>query len=259
MVIVPWPHGWLWVKHGARLFGKAPFGWLLVSMTYWVVMVVLARLPYVGLVAGSLVIPAIAVSFLAMCRELERGRPIEMKLLAAGFRRNLPALVILGGLYLAATVAIFAATWLIDGGTLARWMLLGQATPLPAGEERVLLWSVAAALALWVPVQLAFWFAPPLVAWDAMPVGKALFFSFFAAVRNWTAFLVFALLAGGAAALAAALVLNLHRTPAGASIASTLIFLLLVVTIPLYYAILYASYRDVFPAGDVPDDAVQHP
>jgi hypothetical protein len=247
------------VKQGVRLLGKAPFAWLLVSLAYWVAMTILARVPYVGLAAGSVVMPAITVSFLAMCGELERGRPLEAKLAAAGFRRNLPTLLVLGGLYLAATAAIFAATWGIDDGTLARWMLLGQSEAPPAGEERSLPWAVAVALVLWVPVQLAFWFAPPLVAWDGMSAPKALFFSFFAALRNWAAFLVFALLASGAAGLFAALVLGLHGTRAGPGVVPTFVFLLLIVTVPLYYATLYASYKDVFPRGGASDAALQHP
>jgi hypothetical protein len=247
MLIVPARHGWLWVTRALGLLGKAPFAWILVSMAYWVAMGVLARLPYVGLAAGALVMPAIAVSFLAMCRELEQGRPLQPKLVAAGFRRNLPTLVTLGGLYLAATLAIFAATWPIDDGALARWMLFGQATGPAGGADQAFFWAVVIAFALWVPVQLAFWFAPALVAWDAMSAAKALFFSFFAAVRNWAAFLVFAAVAGGAVGAATVLLLNLHRMQAGPGIVPTVVFLILIVAIPLFYATLYASYRDVFP------------
>jgi hypothetical protein len=164
MLIVPARHGWLWVTTGLRLVGKAPFAWVLASLAYWAVLSVVARLPYVGLAAGSLVTPAIAMSFLAMCRELDRGRPLEPKLAAAGFRQNLPTLVTLGGLYLAATLGIFAATWPIDGGTLARWMLFGAVSPAAGAGEPSFFWAVATGFALWVPVQLAFWFAPPLVA-----------------------------------------------------------------------------------------------
>jgi hypothetical protein len=245
MLIVPARHGWLWVTRALRLLGKAPFAWLLVSLGYWVVMGVIARLPYVGLAAGSLVMPAIAVSFLAMCRELDQGRALAPKLVAEGFRRNLPTLVTLGGVYLAATLGIFAATWPIDGGTLAQWMLFGTVAPVDGGEDEFF-WAVVAAFALWVPVQLAFWFAPPLVAWNAMSAAKALFFSFFAALRNWTAFLVFAGVTGGVAAGVAALLLHLQRMPAGPGVVPTVLFLFLVTVIPLYYAALYASYQDVF-------------
>lgn len=248
MVIVPGGHGWLWLKQALALLGKAPFAWMLVSMTYWIVMAVLARLPYVGLAAGSLVMPALAVSFMAMCRELERGRPLQPALFAAGFRRNLAALVTIGGLYLAATLAIFAATWFIDDGALARWMVFGKPPPAQAGDDQGMPWAVAAAFILWIPVQLAFWFAPILAAWHDLPAVKALFFSFFASLRNWRAFVVYALVAGGAVAIVAALLFHVHRMKEGAAIAPTFVFLFLVVAIPVYYASLYASYRDVFPA-----------
>lgn len=247
MVVVPASHGWLWVKQGAALFGKAPLTWLLVSIAYWMVMTVLARLPYIGLLAGSLVTPALAVSFLAMCRELDRGERLKVTLFAAGFRRNLATLVTLGGLYLAVTLAIFAATWLIDGGTLMQWMLLGKPAASPLGENETFLTAVLVAILCWIPVQLAFWFAPVLAAWHDMSAVKALFFSFFAALRNWTAFVVCALVAGAASGLVAAALFNLQRVKPAVAVVPTLIFLLLIVVIPLYYASLYASYRDVFP------------
>jgi len=247
MAIVPAGHGWLWLKQALALLGKAPFAWLLVSMTYWILMAVIARLPYIGLAVGSLVMPALAMSFVAMCRELDRGRPLVPALLVAGFRRNLPALVTIGGLYLAATLAIFAASALLDGGALARWMVLGKPPAAPPGEDTEMLWAVAVAFALWIPIQLAFWFAPILAAWRDLPAVKALFFSFFASLRNWRAFVVYAAAAGGVVAVVAALLFNLHRMKAGAALAPTLVFLFLVVAIPAYYASLYASYRDVFP------------
>jgi hypothetical protein len=44
-----------------------------------------------------------------------------------------------------------------------------------------------------------------------------------------------------------------QRAQAGPQIVPTLVFLLLVVFIPVYYATAYASYRDVFPeSGDQP-------
>jgi hypothetical protein len=186
------------------------------------------------------------MSFLAMCRELDQGRPLAPAFVAAGFRRNLPTLVTLGGLYLAATLGVFAATWPIDDGTLARWMLFGTIAPVDGGE-RPFFWAVVTAFALWVPVQLAFWFAPPLAAWENLSAAKALFFSFFAALRNWPAFLVFAAVGGSAAAGVAALLLGLQRMQAGPGVVPTVLFLFLVTVIPLYYAALYASYRDVFP------------
>jgi hypothetical protein len=247
MVVVPARHGWLWLKRGIALVGRAPIGWLAVSMTYWLVMGVVSRVPYLGLLIASLATPALAVSFLAICRALDRGRGLEVNLIGEGFRRNLPALVTLGGLYLAVTLAIFAASALADGGTLMRWTLFGRGPPAREGE---LAGAVAIAIALWIPVQLAFWYAPPLAAWQGLSALKALFFSFFAAARNWRAFFVYGLVGTAALGLATAVIFNLQRAQAGAQAVPTFVFLLLVVFIPLFYASAYASYRDVFPDGE---------
>jgi hypothetical protein len=205
MTIVPASHGWQWIASGLALVGRAPLGWLVVSMSYWLVMGVISRLPYVGLLVASLATPALA---------------------------------------------IFAATALADGGTLARWTLSGRG---PAAAEGGLAAAVALAIALWIPVQLAFWFAPVLAAWHGMPAPKALFFSFFAAARNWRALLVYGLAGAAALGLITVVIFNVQRAQAGPQIVPTLVFLLLVVFIPVYYATAYASYRDVFPeSGDPP-------
>ncbi len=250
MTIVPATHGWQWIARGLALVGRAPLGWMVVSMSYWLVMGMISRLPYLGLLVASLATPALAVSFMAICRGLERGRGLELALVAEGFKRNLAALVTLGGIYLAITLAIFAATALADGGTLARWTLSGRG---PATAEGGLAGAVALAIALWIPVQLAFWFAPVLAAWQGMAAPKALFFSFFAAARNWRAFLVYGLAGAAVLGLVTAVIFNVQRTQAGPQIVPTLVFLLLVVFVPVYYATAYASYRDVFPeSGDPP-------
>jgi hypothetical protein len=244
MTIVPAASGWQWITRGIALVARAPLGWMVVSMTYWLAMGMISRLPYLGLLVASLVTPALAVSFMAICRALDRGRGLELALVADGFKRNLAALVTLGGIYLAVTLAIFAATAFADGGALARWTLTGRG---PSMEQGGLAAAVALAMTLWIPVQLAFWFAPVLAAWHGMSAPKALFFSLFAAARNWRAFLVYGLVGATALGLATAVMFNLQRVPAGPQIVPTMVFLLLVVFIPVFYATTYASYRDVFP------------
>jgi hypothetical protein len=251
MVIVPAYKGWLWLQRGIALFGKSPLAWLLVSMTYWLVLGAVARLPIVGLVIASLASPSLAVSLMTMCRELAHGRPLEFALLGAGFRRNLPSLAMLGGLYLAVTALIFAATQVVDGGTLMRWMLAGTPPAASPAEDEMLRWAFLLALLVWLPVQLAFWFAPILIAWHGMSPAKSLFFSFVASLRNWRALLVYGVVTGAVLGAFAVLLFQLHRVKSGAQIVPTLVFLALVLAVPVYYASVYASYRDVFPGETV--------
>jgi hypothetical protein len=46
---------------------------------------------------------------------------------------------------------------------------------------------------VYTPAAMAFWYAAPLIAWQNMGVGKAIFYSFFAVKRAGKAFLVYGL------------------------------------------------------------------
>jgi hypothetical protein len=257
VLVVPAGNGWLWLKRGFGFFGRAPLAWILVAVSYWVLVSIVGILPYVGVVTVMLATPAFAVSFMAMCRELEGGRPLELRLLFAGFRRNLPALVVLGGIYFAAILLILVASQLFDDGLLLRWMLLGKAVPRDEASGNALAISALAAFALFVPVILAFWFAPVLTAWHGMSAAKALFFSFFAGLRNWRAFLVYgiavAVFAGLLPGVAFSLLAVAVRGSQGAAgVISTVALVVVVILLPTLYASFYASYRDVF-ADQQPD------
>jgi len=69
-----------------------------------------------------------------------------------------------------------AVMQLADDGALATWMLSGRRPEdeVLRGEEFLL--GLAFAAALYTPLLMAFWFAPPLAAWQGAPAVKALFF-----------------------------------------------------------------------------------
>jgi hypothetical protein len=158
-------------------------------------------------------------------------------------------LLALGAIYLVAIIGILAASQLFDGGLLMRWMLLGQAPPRDEESGDAMALAAIAAFALFVPVILAFWFAPMLAAWHGMSAAKALFFSFFASLRNWRAFAVY----GVAVALVAGLLPGVAfsalavATKGTQGLMSMLALVLVVTLLPTLYASFYASYRDVFP------------
>jgi hypothetical protein len=115
-------------------------------------------------------------------------------------------------------------------------MLSGRPPSAEALEANAFFHALAAAMALYLPLMLAFWFAPPLAAWHAAGVAKALFFSFFACLMNWRAFAAYGALAAvlaGASALAVRV--------------STLLFVpVLIVLLPTLFASFYASYDEIF-------------
>jgi hypothetical protein len=244
--IVQTPQGARWLADGWRLFRAAPLGWLALVFAYWLIMTLVSIVPLVGVAAASVLVPAFSVGFMAAARAVSRGGPLELALLFDGFRHHLRGQIILGVVYFACLGLVLAATALADGGALAGWMLSGRRPEDEVLQSDDFLAALACAAALYAPVLMMFWFAPPLAAWHGVGAGKALFFSFFACLMNWRAFLAYgAVTALIALALPLAVLSALMLVSFKAPVMS-LVFPLLIVLLPTLFASFYASYRDIF-------------
>jgi len=253
MNTVPAGNGWSWVLFGFALFRKSPVTWAFLSLTYIMLMQLLGMIPVFGWLAATILIPGFSASFMIASRELEQGRRLRMDLLFAGFKSNLPALLRQGCLYLASGLAILGLSALIDGGLLLELMVLGTRPPPAAFEEGALAAAALLAAALYLPVLAAFWFAPALSAWRNLPALQALFYSFFAAMRNWRAFIAYGLAVMALSAVCSFVLFALAlllRSMLGNSSQNAFVLAMLPVMltyVPTLFASFYASYRDVFP------------
>lgn len=253
---LPPRRGWHWLADGFLIFRKKQLLLSLAVLGYWVLMGLISALPLIGRIVAMALIPVFSVSLMNACRLLEGGGTFHPSLLVSGFQRNLRPLLVLGAIYIAYTAGVLALAALLDGGVLFELVFLGtvQDAEVLAGENVRL--GAQLSLALFMPLMMAYWFAPLLVAWHDLSPGKSLFFSLVACLRNWRAFFVYgaaiivfgALLPGLVAALFAALL------PGGGDVFSIMVSLLVVFFfLPTLYASFYVSYRDVFVAAG--DDA----
>lgn len=254
MEILTAAQGLHWIKAGWRLFIRSPMTWLFAVITYWLIMALAGLIPYLGALLATLFIPAFAVSFMNISRDLDQNRTIEPGLIFSGFRHNLGMLVQLGGMYLVATLIILMLTQFADGGALLKWMLFNEPPSETALEESGLGNAVLVAVILYLPLLMAFWFAPVLVAWHGMGAAKALFYSFFACLRNWRAFAAYGLawiVLGGLlpGTLGTVLAVALSGGAPNPVISQTLLFGFLLLFVPTLFASFYASYRDIFAAS----------
>ena len=244
--IVEARQGAAWLIDGWRLFRAAPLGWLAMVFAYWIIMTLASVVPFIGVAAASIMVPAFSVGFMAAARAASRRAPVELSLLFDGFRHQPKSQLVLGVIYLMCLGALLSATTLVDDGALASWMLTGRRPAEDALQSDDFLQALAVAALLYTPVLMAFWFAPPLAAWHGVGPIKALFFSFVACLLNWRPFLVygaFSALVVVVLPLAVLLTLMLASLKIAAM---SLVFPVLLVLLPTLFASFYASYRDVF-------------
>lgn len=237
-----------WLAEGWRLFRVAPLAWLAAVFGYWLLMSVVSLLPLIGAAAAAVLVPAFSVGFMALARAAGRKAPLELSLLFDGFRHEVRAQITLGFFYLLCLALLLGASTLIDEGVLAQWLLTGRHPEADAFLSQAFFSALVATAFLYLPVMLAFWFAPPLAAWHSTGAVKALFFSFAASLMNWRAFLGY----GAVTALvtlvvpfvvltALALLGEASRVPA-----ATFVLPLMILLLPTLFASFYVSYRDVF-------------
>lgn len=240
---LPALRGWQWIVEAFRLYRRNPAALVFLVFGYWFALLLAALFPVIGQIVASLLVPPLQVSVMHGCRDIEAGRQPPVATLFAGFERNRNTLLLVGAAYLVATLAVVGLSTLIDGGKLLALLRAGKA------EQPDALAAVQLPLVLMAPVALAFWFAPLLVAWHDCSLGKALFFSFVASLRNWQAFAAYGVGLAVVGVLAPFVVLTAAASLApqlGGFIGALVGLPLLLVFVPTLFASFYVSYRDVF-------------
>ena len=264
-------HGWLWVLHGFALFRLYPAFWLLLLLFYWTLLLLAGAVPVAGLVVLILTVPALSAGFMAACQAAQQKTPPLPSHLFLPLRHDQRQQLMLGVIYLACMLALMVISQLIGGDVLLRLVPPDMPASVPGGVPATGSEGIPAtlpktlppamafelrtgslvALLLYTPVMLAFWFAPALCYWHRIGVGKALFFSFFAAWRNAGAFLVYGLgwlLFMLVAPMMAGAVLGaiLPRAPQSALLVAALLVPYLLVVVCAVILSFYSTFTGVF-------------
>jgi hypothetical protein len=192
--------GFAWWGEGWRIFLSSPGTWIVVTIVYGIVSVLVNIVPYVGAVGHSLLTPVFVGGAMVGCRALERGEPLRVSHLFEGFQGpHFVPLMIIGAVNIALAIALLA----LSGGGILGVVGLGDlstlsrqtdplAVPLGAMTGTALLVAV---LVLVVSAAFAMlnWFAPALVVLRGLSGFDAMKLSFVSCLRNWLAFLAYGL------------------------------------------------------------------
>jgi hypothetical protein len=236
--------GWLWLKQGASLFRQQAGGLTTLFLAFMFFMFALSFLPLLGQFLQTALIPVFSIAFMQACLEIDMGRRVFPNLLATGFRKPVFApLFKLGLAYLGVAAIVIGCAYLVAGDVF--WQLAtGQ---IEADSDAVTNSNIRSAILLaailYVPAAMAFCFAGPLIYWQQMSVGKALFFSFFSVWRSLTAFLVLVMAWFAVAVFGTQLVYLIFGTADLGLVVRGALYVVLTV---IMHCTVYASYRQIF-------------
>ena len=193
---VPAREGLLWVRFGFACLRHRPLQALLLTLVY---VAVIGLLPFVPLVGGLLSLGATqltSLGFMQASRNMVAGRAAWPKVFLGGLQgppQRVRAMLWLCLLYALALLAALALSALADGGALLRMIAFSAAPAKGAMADASLRQAALVTMLAYVPVAMAFWFAPPLVAWWGMSPAQALFTSLVVVWRNLGAFVLYVL------------------------------------------------------------------
>ncbi|MDR3055200.1 MAG: hypothetical protein LBU53_07345 [Zoogloeaceae bacterium] len=284
MNIVPAANGKKWMTQGFALFRQhaksiflATFLYVLIIISFFVVSRFLLWVVGVPIIIALGVLgPALMASMVSIFRVLDRGQPVSLDVFLQPFKTRFAPLCAFGALYMLAVASVYAMGAGIfvllvgdDSRQVLRVLVAMMNNAVTGADSEYLLRILPSLMVAYTvselvvllsmfPLLMAYYFAPLLIGWDKVPVGKAIVFSFVACLKNWRPFLLFSLfwmVATGmlvTVVVVFVMVFMLALPPTlGLLLAAPLYLVMGGLIIALTFAFYYMSYKDIF----TPDEA----
>ncbi|HVS27282.1 MAG TPA: BPSS1780 family membrane protein [Burkholderiales bacterium] len=239
--------GWQWLVDGFALFRKNPLIWVVLCAILVAISYVLIKIPFLGMVL-NLILPVLVGGLMLGCQSLQNGGELEIAHLFACFRKNPSSLIALGGVNLVGIILIAFVVVLIGGQALDAVLAgdqgnLDMAVLTTYGNQILL--ALLVGLALYVPLAMALWLSPVLVALRDTKAMVALKLSFIACLKNILPFLVYGVIVFILQVIIALLlgIMNISF--------SSRFMIALVVMLPVLIPTLYISYKDIFSDNSI--------
>jgi hypothetical protein len=229
---VPASHGVSWLSDGFWHFKQNKLAWAGVMVICLIIFVALSFIPFAGSIIVNILSPVILGSLLIGAHEQAKGGDFQIAHLLAGFLNKPGQLILVGVIYLVATLLIMMIAMAIVGGSMAMSGILESNSNPELFIHMMGPGMMLMMLPFWIIMTLmfmAYWYAPVLVTLEGMSALSAMALSFRTCLKNWRAFTIYGMLA--------VILLIIAIIPLGLG---------LPIVLPVLVASIYASYRDVF-------------
>jgi uncharacterized membrane protein len=259
---VPAGHGWSWIKDAYALFRSKPGTWMLAILLMYGISFVVGLVPVLGSLVGFVLGPIFIGGLMIGARVLDQDGRARAGMVFDAFSSHGTQLALVGLLYLLGFILVVFAAGLVamGAGVLSSAGLEALSSNDPevlasAMAPTALLLLMLIAMALIIPLVMAYWFAPALVVLEDMGAVDAMKTSFQGCWRNVVPFLVYGLALMGVIMLFAILMTVVVGGAAAAlgSAGSVIGVLAAIAMVPLMlaYAVVivvsqYTGYRDIF-------------
>lgn len=223
--------GWLgsaWRNH----FTNNPAAWIFGFLVFFIVSMVIQFIPILGILISPLLSPVFTAGFMIGAKEQDEGNDFTIGHIFSGFKQNTGQLMMIGVFYFIAMIVVGVIAAALMGGSFA---MLGMMTGDPASSEAMMsdpagiMLPFLLMMLVFIPIMMAYWFAPALVALDGISAFNAMKLSFSGCMKNMLPLLLY-----GIVSLLLAFVAAL---PFGLG---------LLLLFPVLVASMYTGYRDIF-------------
>ena len=224
--------GAAWLIEGFEYFRRSAGPWIGVLIIMLVITIASGIIPFAGLVI-QLLTPVFIGGLILGCRQIGEGGELKINHLFAGFNQYTGNLVLLGVIYSIGVVFIIIlmvlALFIIVGGLEFISSIMEGNTAGLAEHLLSLLLVLLIGLLFYLPLLMAFWFAPALIVLDDQGPMESMKISFMGCLKNIIPFLIYGVVG---------LVLSIL-----ASIPFGLGWFILM---PMIIASIYLAYLDIF-------------
>ncbi len=236
-----------WVSKGWALFMRVPTPWVLLggaALLALLVLIVVAMIPILGslvqmVVQLGMVIagPILLAGFYMAADRVNRGESLEFGQLFDGFKSNVGQLALVGVFNMAVSmvfsIVLIVLIAIAVGATIGFGAFTGQSESASSamGVVAIVVFALIGlfAIACGVVINMAFWFAPMLVAMNNMQAMDAIKLSWRAGRNNFGGYLLFLLMAF--------FIVLVAYIPCGLG---------LIVAMPVMICASYSAYREIF-------------